>query len=272
LALSDSALLNVSRVLETGQSQFFTPPADPGFYLTRAKILNRSEFFYRFRDLPAQTAALGVCEDGLPVLFDLVNPDGGPLLVVGEDPAANSSLLQFMVQSAVTLNSPAEVRYAAICNRPAEWDSLAGIRDSTQHCLGTYGNYDRAAEKAIQRIASIAEQRQTGRQAGPAILLVLDDLAAVQEMDFEARISLEWLLTNGPASQIWPVASLPPQKTTDVAPWLVHFKTLVSGWMPVASQDTLALEPGLDASRLSPGRQFAAWAHQSWLKFWLPQD
>jgi DNA segregation ATPase FtsK/SpoIIIE-like protein len=72
--------------------------------------LSFDQFVKRY-PLTPRTAALGYCDDGLPMLFDLTDPRTGPVLVLGDSDAGKSNLVKVLVQSAVHFNTPKDFQY-----------------------------------------------------------------------------------------------------------------------------------------------------------------
>lgn len=223
-----------------------------------------------FSHLPPQTAILGVCEDGLPVLLDLTDDRPGPLMVCGDDGVGKTDLMQALVQTAISLNSSNEVKYSVIASAPEQWAALDGARTRDRHCFGFASAYSDEAGGVIMKLAEIAEQRRTGRGNGPAILLVIDDLQFMARADFDVRLNFEWLLKNGPSLQVWPVVSLPTQAALDMSRMVTYFHTRLIGHMESSPGNRLSLYDGLDAENLEPGKQFAVRVDDQWLNFWLP--
>jgi hypothetical protein len=231
--------------------------------------LTVEQILERYTHIPAQTIILGICEDGLPVLFDLMDDHPGPLLITGDAGCGKTMLMQNMVKIAVSLNSPFEVKYATITSNPEEWSGFLG-NDSRSHCFASHADYDENAGNTIMRLAEIAEQRRCGREEGPAILLMIDDLRFIAKADFDVRLNFEWLLKSGPSLQIWPVVSLPTAAAMEMSRVVSYFRTRIIGKMPAGTRTKLTLYDGLSTENLQTGKQFAVRVQDDWLKFWLP--
>jgi len=217
--------------------------------------------------LPIQTAILGMCEDGYPVLFDLLDERPGPLLITGETGCGKTRLLKMIIKTAISLNSPYEVRYSLVTSNPDEWSEFS---TPGGHCLAATPEYESAAGDNIIRLAEIASARRKGRQEGAAILLVVDDLRFINRVDADVRLNFEWLLKYGPAAGIWPVVSLSEQNALEMPRVVSQFHTRIIGKMSAASSKRLAIFDGLASENLETGKQFAVRVQDDWLSFWLP--
>jgi hypothetical protein len=193
--------------------------------LTLFDLLKRSP------GIPADNALLGVCEDSLPVLFDFTDTALGSLLAVASNPTAAFELLGALVFSTAALNSARRKQVLVISSRPDVWREHPNLDWANRSFLGIYGSYERDGEIAIMRAAEWARQGQLGQRRGPQVLLILDDLAACTEMDFDARLNLEWLLREGPAAGIRPAAAVPGEALLDIAAWVAAFNTCLLGEM-----------------------------------------
>jgi hypothetical protein len=187
--------------------------------------------------LPRYSAIIGVCEDGLPLLFDLSNPSAGCILILGSAQTGKCKLLKSILLSASLLNSPRDVNYFLVTPDPGKFADLAGY----DHCSGVYSSYERAARELIIELASIAEQRKSGRQIGAMIILAIDDLYTfLKDREFEVDLHLKWLLKNGPNNGVWCIATLKPEYITKLrSEHLLLFKTRL-----IANSHPLSLEPG----------------------------
>lgn len=163
------------------------------------------EIVNQLRPLPPYNALLGVCEDGLPFLFDLSDPSPGSILITGEAGSGKSRLLRGILASAGAMNRADQVSFNLICT---DFGLFSDVNRSA-HCLNSVSTYDRSSSELVIDLAKIAEQRKSGRQRGPIIILAIDDLGTLLSYnEFEVFSHLKWLVKFGPESGIWPLATL----------------------------------------------------------------
>lgn len=222
-----------------------------------------------------QTALLGVCEDGLPLLFDLSDDVPGALLVASDDEILRHRLLRTLLQSASALNSPRNVQVILLSSRPAEWRRWLDGQDVNRHCLGIEalpGAEDEpdgagSPERWLVKLAGWADQRRSGAISGPAVLLIVDDLEAAAKMEYDARVNFDWLIKEGPAVRIWPVVALRTAASREMTRWVRLFKTRLLG---PAEDSALFGQLASDQEIHVDPTQFAVRIHNTWLKFRLP--
>jgi hypothetical protein len=231
--------------------------------------MSLEQFVERYHYIPAQTAVLGVCEDSMPVLFDLNDPQPGSLLVIAEQEAGKTNLLQTLLKLLVQYNSPEQVRFMLITNQMAKWGIMAGQYKRSGHCLSAWQAEQAGLAEAVFELADKIEKRAAGSESGPAVLLVIDDLSFVRQADLDLQLTLEWILKNGPQVGVWPLVSVRPDQAAAMGRWVSKFRTRIIGKMGAASSDRFGLYRGSGAERFFAGRQFAIWVQQKWLKFWL---
>lgn len=215
--------------------------------------------------LPSEALLLGLASDGLPVLLNLHDPLPGPLLLAADPGAGKTALLQLVAQAAALMHAPGEVQFGVVTNYPDEWGHLAEL----EHCVGIFPTYH---DSAIDFLASLSGWAHANKGSRQSILLLLDDLESMQQVDFDARQTLRWLLLRGPARRVWPLVSLNARRAGQVEPWLEAFRTRIFGQVgDDRTADRLTGIPGATLKHLQAGLQFALREGDQWLKFWIPQ-
>ena len=222
-----------------------------------------SEVLSEFGPMPAEALFLGVAEDGLPVLLNLHDPIPGPILVIGDAGTGKTNLLQVIASAAVKMHKPQDLQFGALTNHPDEWSGAEHIPNN----VGVFPYYHKSSEDFILSLASWAHGNKTSRQS---VLLFLDDLDAVNNLDFDARQNLRWLFLRGPARRVWPIVTLNPDKMEGVSQWLDAFHTRILGKVSGEhhARRLEAQTAGLDSLHI--GSQFALREGDHWLRFWIP--
>jgi hypothetical protein len=226
----------------------------------------------RLHPAPYASLLVGLRMDGKPCFLDLNRPSRGPVLVTGDPACGKTRQLQVMVDSAVRLSLSHEIQVVVVSSHPAEWDGLFTAPAQVRHLLSLYGWYDPAAGDILVLLAKLAEERRNGQRVGAAVLLVLDDLAGVQAMDFEGQASLHNLLLEGPQDGVWPLASLDAKQAAQVPFWVDPFHTRLVGRIasPRLAQE-LSVYPESPAVQLAPGVEFSFHSGQGWITYQLPR-
>ncbi len=233
-------------------------------------VLGLEQFLQRYSDLPEQTAALGYCDDKLPVLFDFTQASAGPLLILGDHGSGKTNLLRVLLSSAAHANAPHQFKYMIIAAHPDEYGTLAEEDIKARHCIDLLGTYDQQAHKAIVRMATLAEERYNHHRVDPPALVVIDDMKFITTADTDVRLNFEWLVKHGPAVHVWPVVALQTESALDMGRWTAHFRTRVIGRMPEKAANRLGMYTGLNANDLHNGKQFGVHVDQTWMRFWVP--
>src|SRR6266498_1980875 len=222
-----------------------------------------SEVLAEFGPMPREALFLGVASDGLPVLLNLHDPVPGPILITADPGAGKTALLQTVALAAGKMHQPDELQFGVLTSHPDEWGGFEDIPNN----VGIYPLYHQSAEDLILSLASWAHGNKTSRQS---ILLLLDDLEAASNLDFDARQNLRWLFLRGPARRVWPIITLNPNRMENIMPWLEAFRTRVFGAMqdPRHMQQLDAVSAELKS--LNSGSHFTLREGDHWLRFWLP--
>ena len=215
--------------------------------------------------LPQEALLLGMASDGLPVLLNLHDPHPGPLLVAADPGAGKTALLQMIAQAATDMHTPGDVQFGVVTNYPDEWGHLADF----EHCMGIFPTYHNSAMDFLHSLSGWAHANKGNHQS---ILLLIDDLESMNELDFDARQTLRWLLLRGPSRRVWPIITLNAERASQVQDWLEAFRTRIFGQIQNnRTADSLTDISGSTLRHLQAGLQFALREDDDWLKFWIPE-
>ena len=210
--------------------------------------------------LPRGALFLGLADDGLPVLLNLHDPVPGPLLVCAD--SGKTALLQIVAKAIIEIHDPDDAQFGVISERPEDWEGF----DQSEHCAGIF-----SIENAAEFILSLGAWAHENKSR-QAVVLLMDGLASVDALDAEAKDALRWLLLRGPSRRVWPIVTLKPSDSRQLAPWLELFRTRIFG----AIQNAWSVDALLGAAReeveaLIAGSQFLLREGRGWLRFWIPR-
>ena len=146
--------------------------------------------------IPSMTAALGLAEDGAPLLIRLPSPDVAHILVGGTTGSGKTVLLQTMILSLAMANSPPSAR-----TRGSQRGLALVLMDPKYHAFSPFEGLPHLARpvvrdveemtEALQSLVRLMEKRGGGLppanggngqprlpdSAGPSVVLVVDELA-----------------------------------------------------------------------------------------------
>lgn len=206
---------------------------------------------------------MGVAVDGLPMLLNLHDPVPGPLLVLGDAGTGKTEFLQTIARAAGITHSPDVLQFGVITNHPGEWSGYERIPNSA-------GIFPLYADSAQEFLISLASWARGGKTDSQSVLLLLDDLEAATNLDFEARQTLRWLFLRGPARRVWPIVTLNANRSDGIQPWLEAFHTRIFGTIKDDLRASKLMANGANLSNLNSNAQFALREGNHWLRFWLP--
>ncbi len=214
--------------------------------------------------MPSEALFLGIAlDDGLPVLLNLHDPVPGPILISADPGAGKTVLLQTVALAVGKMHQPDNVQFGVLTNHPDEWNGMEDIPNN----VGIFPLYHQSSEDFILSLASWAHGNKTSQQS---VLLLLDDLEAASNLDFDARQNLRWLFLRGPARRVWPIITLNPNRMENIMPWLDAFRTRVFGTMQNQKQISQLNAVSAELESLNSGSHFTLQEGDHWLRFWLP--
>jgi hypothetical protein len=215
--------------------------------------------------LPREALFLGVASDGLPVLLNLRDPLPGPILITGDAGSGKTAVLATIAESIKRTHGADEVQVGVITRHTEEWQGLKG----SPQLAGLFSPQHNGAQEMILSLASWAHSNRDMRRF---VLLLMDDLEAATQMDFETVQHLRWLLLRGPSRGAWLFVTLNAERYGNLIPWLSSFRTRLFG--RVASEQVagaLGADKASGVNRLEAPIQFSLRENGNWLQFRLPR-
>jgi hypothetical protein len=222
-----------------------------------------NEVLAEYGPMPHEALFLGVASDDLPVLLNLHDSVPGPILITADPGAGKTALLQTVALATGTMHQPDDLQFGVLTNHPDEWSGMENIPNN----VGVFPLYSQSAEDFILSLASWAHGNKTSQQS---VLLLLDDLEAASNLDFDARQNLRWLLLRGPARRVWPIITLNPNRMENILPWLDAFRTRVFGTMQNQKQISQLDAVSAELESLNSASHFTLQEGDHWLRFWIP--
>ena len=213
--------------------------------------------------IPPEGLFMGIASDALPMLLNLHDAVPGPLLVLGDAGAGKTDLLQIIARAAGITHSPSTLQFGVLTNHPEEWTGFERIPNNA----GVFPLY---ADSSQEFLLTLAGWARGGKSNSQSVLLLLDDLEAATNLDFEARQTLRWLFLRGPARRVWPIVTLNANRSVNLHPWLEAFRTRIFGSIKDGHLADKLMANGANLQTLNSNAQFTLREGNQWLRFWLP--
>ncbi len=219
-----------------------------------------------FAPLPHAALFLGLANDGLPILLNLLDPLPGPIMIAGDAGSGKTTFIRTLAGSVNQVHPSNEVKYIVITHDLSEWENVKHS-DNCENILSV-------EESLLTRIVhSVVEWAHSNKGDQQVYLLFIDRFELLLKVP-ELQQDLSWLLLRGPARRIWPVITMNTSQavSSEFQPWLNSFRTRLFGcirndrqaqWLTGSSQTSFA--------RLVAGVQFAMHEGNEWLPFWIPK-
>ncbi|MDH5508089.1 MAG: hypothetical protein OEZ02_12780 [Anaerolineae bacterium] len=175
------------------------PAVQPGRWVKLHTDETFAAVLEHLKPLPPYAMLLGLCADGWPLIFDLLDHTLGSLAILGESAAGNTAALASMLASVVELNRPEDVNVHVITSRTEAFAGLLERRGFGR----VYPVDDMASRILVEEFSKLAGERQAGMAVDRVQVLAIDGLAALLAgMDQGQVNALKWLLRVGPQTGI----------------------------------------------------------------------
>lgn len=230
------------RTLSPRRSDLLLPPPDGNGTFHHQNENRITDYIESIKPLPHFSVLLGTCPDGLPLLIDLASAKLSACLIQVGAKGAGVRLLRMLLHSAVRLNPPEIIQYVIITPHLRDYQFESGF----PHCLDILHPGQREAGELVMELSALVEQRHTGRQRGPALIFVIEELERFMHvMDGEIFSNFKWILSEGPGAKVWPIA------TTDGSAWLSDRKMMPLFETRIDSANYLPAGPAQAANRFA---------------------
>jgi hypothetical protein len=219
-----------------------------------------------FSPLPRAALFLGLANDGLPILLNLLDPLPGPILIAGDEKSGKTNFIRTMASSVDRGHPSSEVKYVIITNNLSEWRDFQHSRN----CENILSAEEAILTRFLHSMVDWAHANKGGRQV---YLLLIDHFESLIEFN-EVRQDLSWLLLRGPARRVWPVVTVGSSQavSSELRPWLNSFRTRLFGHIQNDRESQwLTGSPEVSFAELGAGVQFAMREGNGWLQFWIPK-
>ncbi len=213
--------------------------------------------------MPREALFMGVASDGLPMLLNLHASAPGPILVAGDPGAGKTAFLQNIARGVERMHTPEDVQFGVITAFPDEWEGFSDM----PHSVGVFPIYHSSAMDFLYSLSGWAHANKRSQQS---VILLLDDLESMEDVDFDARQTLRWLLLRGPARRAWPIVTVNAERASQVEAWLEAFLTRVFGHIEDESPGLVERMDVPVFQSLKAGVQFSLREGRDWMKFWVP--
>ena len=214
---------------------------------------------------------LGADARSQPVFLQMNSCKMGGVLVTCGAGCGKTHQLQVMAESLLRSQNLNQAKIIAVSTNTQEWASshYNSLKKSTQ--LDVYSWFEPAAQSLIGDLTNLAEQRRIGQFAGPAIYFLLDELTALDQLDWENQINLRWLLDYGPQSHIYPIATLDSTKVSKIPFWVEPFSSFIwgSGFDALSNLPIDCQAVAKQITGLEPG-EFMTQLQGEWRSYRLP--
>ncbi|HEY9077978.1 MAG TPA: hypothetical protein VIO61_15695 [Anaerolineaceae bacterium] len=251
----DSAFLDPQEedVYSNTESHFLDGEMDEDTEVSNQPTSDPNPFDLPFQDpfnhLPAGHILLGMGEDGLPVLLNMLDHENGSVLAISDELEDTYDLLRAAACSACHPTATQTILLAIITPDPDRWRAEFDLPQNRRRLLGIYTAEQAEAGNILARLAVAARRRALGQEKHQPVLLLFEGLEAADKMNFKTRLDLEWLTRVGPSVGIKMIATLLPEAPASLKGIIPTFTTWLSGW--VEHQDSrrqlgARISPGLE--------------------------
>lgn len=214
--------------------------------------------------LPPEALFLGVAQDGLPVLLNLHDPLPGALLIVGDAGCGKTNFLKSIANVIGYTHMDTDVQFAVITNYPDEWNDVKHSNN-----VGVFSIHSQAGEDLILSLASWAHR--PSKISLQDVVLLIDDVSEIDDMDFDAKKNLRWLLLRGASRRTWTIATASTKNIALSSEVIDGFKTKIFGSIKDLSAISYFDVQSAQLDKINAGYEFTLLEKGKWLKFYIPK-
>lgn len=156
-------------------------------------------------DLPPYSLFMGICEDGMPLVLDFLEPAAGSFLIASDSGFDNTAFLHSLLTAALKANRQDEVTLHLISPHANDllyfhWQPNFKI---------SYEPFRHENEIVLEEMVNLVLSRKRKNQITPVHMFAIDGLdLLMQGLSAQAKLRLDWLIENGPEVGLWIFASI----------------------------------------------------------------
>jgi hypothetical protein len=218
-----------------------------------------------FSPLPHAALFLGLANDGLPILLNLLDPMPGPIMIVGDEGSGKTNFLRSISSSVDQVYAPEEVRYAVISDNLSEWKNV----EFSKNCHHQLSSHEPGLASYLDSMVAWAHSNKGSQQTNLLFIDHLESLLAAHGPQQDLR----WLLLRGPSRHVWPIVTVNSSIAVSASfrPWLDSFRTRLFGHMHDDHETQILTGlTNISFTNLRSGSQFVMRDGNDWLPFWIP--
>jgi hypothetical protein len=157
------------------------------------------------RHLPPYSLFMGICEDGLPLVLDFLEPASGSFLIASDSGFDNTALMHSLITATIKANHEDEVFVHLISPHA---DDLLYFHWQPNFKI-SYDPFRPEVEVVLEEMVNLVAERQRGGQITPVHMFAIDGLDILQQaLSAQSKIRLDWLIEHGPEVGFWTFATI----------------------------------------------------------------
>jgi hypothetical protein len=172
-------------------------------YLPVKQVPTLQEVLEDIGPLPPEAVFMGVSDDGLPVLFNVLDNNISNILIWKGELDILKVIAEYIVITQKGDRRHTDVEFLVITSKPKEWEFLINKSNHIKNtpCIGVVPMWTTEAEDLLLSLASWSSSNVTSKRS---VLVLVDDMVkAVNEMNYDAILSLKYIMMNGAKRRVF---------------------------------------------------------------------
>lgn len=182
--------------------------------------------------LPEQAIVFGVGRDGLPVLYNICDPQSKNIVVWDRTMGQGLLLIKVAIEYILRYKSEAafKTEFVIISNHTDEWKKLGehelGVWNKNE-CIAVVPFWDNVSSKVLFALSGWCYGRQADTRS--PVILFIDGLENVLDMSDDDQHNLRYVMQYGQRKNIYIVGTAQSKNRTKLVGWLDGFQREIVG-------------------------------------------
>lgn len=183
--------------------------------MSTTNTLNKNQSLEEIMDtveFPENAVFMGVAEDGLPVLFDVLDEKVPNILIWQGRVDILKVIAEYIMRVQRGNRRKTDIEFLILTSNPDHWKFLYNMSPTAMQQTPCIAVALIGSDLADQLILTLASWVNGAKKAGKTVLVLVDDVSKMFDMDFNVVQNMKYILHNGGRRSVFVIGTSHEQR------------------------------------------------------------